>query len=101
MLDAGVLNRCLHFIFGISYRFFICFKNDSENFSDYFCDDHFWQGLSFSSDLWCVCVCVCVCVWRKKWQPSPVFLPGESQGRGSLVGYRLWGHTESDTTEVT
>ena len=30
-----------------------------------------------------------------------VFLPGESQGRGSLVGCRLWGHTESDTTEVT
>ena len=30
-----------------------------------------------------------------------VFLPGESQGRGSLVGYRLWGCTESDTTEAT
>ena len=39
--------------------------------------------------------------WRRKWQPTPVFLPGESQGLGSLVGYRLWGHTESDTTEVT
>ena len=38
---------------------------------------------------------------RRKWQPTPVFLPGESQGRGSLVGCRLWGHTESDTTEVT
>ena len=37
--------------------------------------------------------------WRKKWQPTPVFLPGESQGRGSLVGCRLWGRTESDTTE--
>ena len=33
--------------------------------------------------------------------PTPVFLPGESQGQGSLVGCRLWGHTESDTTEVT
>ena len=32
--------------------------------------------------------------WRRKWQPTPVFLPGESQGRGSLVGC-LWGHTES------
>ena len=32
--------------------------------------------------------------WRKKWQPIPVFLPGESQGRGSLVGCRLWGRTE-------
>ena len=39
--------------------------------------------------------------WRRKWQPTPVFLPGESQGQWSLVGCRLWGHTESDTTEVT
>ena len=39
--------------------------------------------------------------WRRQWQPTPVFLPGESQGRGSLVGCRLWGRTESDTTEVT
>ena len=39
--------------------------------------------------------------WRRKWQPTPVFLPGESQGRGSLVGCSLWGHTESDTTEAT
>ena len=39
--------------------------------------------------------------WRRKWQPTPVFLPGESQGWGSLVGCHLWGHTESDTTEVT
>ena len=35
------------------------------------------------------------------WQPTPVFLPRESQGWGSLVGCRLWGRTESDTTEVT
>ena len=39
--------------------------------------------------------------WRRKWQPTQVFLPGESQGRGSLLGCRLWGHTESDTTEAT
>ena len=39
--------------------------------------------------------------WRRKWQPTPVFLPGESQGRRSLVGCRLWGRTESDTTKVT
>ena len=39
--------------------------------------------------------------WRRKWQPTPVFLPGESQGRGSLVGCCLWGRTESDTTEAT
>ena len=39
--------------------------------------------------------------WRGKWQPPPVFLPGESHGRGSLVGCCLWGHTESDMTEAT
>ena len=39
--------------------------------------------------------------WRRKWQATPVFLPGESQGQGSLVGCRLWGRTELDTTEVT
>ena len=39
--------------------------------------------------------------WRRKWQPTPVFLPGESQGPGSLVGCRLWGRTESDVTEAT
>ena len=39
--------------------------------------------------------------WRRKWQPTPVFLPGESQGRQSLAGCCLWGHTESDTTEAT
>src|SRR5574339_2417 len=39
--------------------------------------------------------------WRRKWHPTPVFLPGESQGRGSLVGFCLWGRTESDTTEAT
>ena len=39
--------------------------------------------------------------WRRKWQPTLVFLPGESQGLGSLVGCCRWGHTESDTTEAT
>ena len=39
--------------------------------------------------------------WRRKWQPTSVFLPGESQGQGSLVGCCLWGRTESDTTEAT
>ena len=39
--------------------------------------------------------------WRRKWQPTPVFLPGKSQGRGSPVGCRLWGGTELDTTEAT
>ena len=39
--------------------------------------------------------------WRRKWQPTPLFLPGESQGRQGLVGCRLWGRTESDMTEMT
>ena len=39
--------------------------------------------------------------WRRKWQPTLMFLPGESQGWGSLVGCHLWDRTESDTTEVT
>ena len=38
---------------------------------------------------------------RRKWQLTPVFLPGESQGQRSLVGCHLWGRTESDTTEAT
>ena len=40
-------------------------------------------------------------LWRRKWQPTPEFLPGEPQGWGSLVGCRLWGCTESDRTEAT
>ena len=37
--------------------------------------------------------------WRRKWQPTPVFLPRKSHGQRSLVGYSPWGHKESDTTE--
>ena len=39
--------------------------------------------------------------WRRKWQPTPVFSPGESEVRRSLLGCHLWGRTESDTTEAT
>ena len=39
--------------------------------------------------------------WGRAWQPTPVFLPGESQGQRSLAGYSPWGHRESDTTEAT
>ena len=38
--------------------------------------------------------------WRRKWQPTPVFLSEESQGQRSLVGFCLWGRTELDTTEA-
>ena len=37
--------------------------------------------------------------WRRKWQPTPVFLPGESHGQRSLAGHGPWGHRESDMTE--
>ena len=37
--------------------------------------------------------------WRRKWQPTPVFLPGESHGQKSLVGYSPWGRKELDRTE--
>ena len=43
---------------------------------------------------------VCIC-WRRKWQPTPVFLPGESHGQKSLVGCHPWGHTDSGMTEAT
>ena len=39
--------------------------------------------------------------WRRAWQPTPVFLPGESHGQRSLAGYSSWGHKESDMTEAT
>ena len=53
-------------------------------------------------DDWATLLSLFTCMhWRRKWQPTPVFLPGESQGWGSLVGCRLWGHTESDMTEAT
>ena len=39
--------------------------------------------------------------WGRKWQPTPAFLPRESQGWWNLMGFHLWGRTESDTTEAT
>ena len=39
--------------------------------------------------------------WRKAWQPTAAFLPGESHGQRSLVGYIPWGQKESDMTDET
>ena len=39
--------------------------------------------------------------WRRKWQPTPVLLPGESHGQRSLVGYSPWGYKGLDTTELS
>ena len=44
--------------------------------------------------------CVGKIPWRRKWQPTPVFLPGKSHGQMSLAGYSPWGRKESDTTEL-
>jgi len=38
-------------------------------------------------------------LWRRAWQPTPVFLPGESHGQRRLTDYSPWGHEESDRTE--
>ena len=37
--------------------------------------------------------------WVRKWLPTPVFLPGKSQGQRTLAGYSLWGHRDWDTTQ--
>ena len=50
--------------------------------------------------LYCWFLIVCF-KWRRKWQPTPVFLPGESHGQRSLVGCCPWGRTESEMTEAT
>ena len=39
--------------------------------------------------------------WRRKWQPTPVFLPGKSHGESGLAGYSPQGHIESDRTKAT
>ena len=49
------------------------------------CETHLWVGKI---------------PWRREWQPTPVFLPGEFHGKRSLVGYSPWSHKESDTTEL-
>ena len=46
-------------------------------------------------------VCAIISPQRKAWQPTPVFLPGESHGQRTLVGYSPWGHKESDMTDAT
>ena len=61
-------------------------------------------NLNFLSLNFAILIIMCLGIdlfWRRKLQPTPVFLPGESQGRRSLVGCGLWGRTESDTTDVT
>ena len=48
-----------------------------------------------------ICDLILLNPWRRKWQPTPVFLPGGSYGQRSLAGYSPWGHKESDWAEHT
>ena len=57
-------------------------------------------GTSYKGNQTVICLYLYNAYWRRrKWQPTPVFLPGEFHGQRSLVGYSPWGHRESDTTE--
>ena len=63
---------------------------------------HFWKKVwMFQIKSLNLFMLNCTMSRRRQWHPAPVLLPGESHGRGSLVGCCLWGRTESDTTEVT
>ena len=57
---------------------------------------HCWRHKRLRFDSW-----VGRISWRRAWQPTPVFLPGESHGQRSLAGYSPQGHKETDTTEAT
>ena len=61
--------------------------------------DNSFQSAFMTGLLSPVCSWVGRIPWRRKWQPSPEPLPGESHGQRSLVGYSPWGRKESDTTE--
>ena len=65
------------------------------------CCMHFPRTVLVSDSLWVSTTGFQTSRGVRKWQPTPVFLPGDSQRRGSLVGCCPWGHTESDMTEVT
>ena len=58
----------------------------------YFILQYSWLTMVLVSGVWNIC-------WRRKWQPTPVFLPGKSHGQRSLASYSSWGHTESDMPE--
>ena len=76
---------------------YFCFTNYTNAFD---CVDHnkLWkilQQMGITDHL----TCLGKISWRRKWQPTPVFLPGKSNGQKRLVGYSLQGRKESDTTE--
>ena len=92
--SMSICSPALSFLFSLFFYLLVVFKNDFKLIS----------FLSYSRMLWIRHNSLSLFTfmhWRRKWQPTPVLLPGESQGWGSLVGCRLWGLTELDATEVT
>ena len=74
--------------YSTAFLFFCFFFFFFLNFSDEICCLRFGEGLGHD---WATSLSLFIFMhWRRKWQPTPVFLPGESQGWGSLVGCRLW-----------
>ena len=65
----------------------------------FFCDFYFFHYRKKSSHIICISLPKGKIPWRRKWQPTPIFLPGKSHGLRSLVGYSPGGRKESDTTE--
>ena len=55
-----------------------------------------WDFLQNFLDL----LLVSIFIWRRRWHPTPVLLPGKSRGRRSPVGCSPWGHSESDRNEL-
>ena len=104
-LESDTTKR-LHFPFSLS-----CIGEGNGNPLQYSCLENPWTEepsglLSFGSHRvghdWATSFSLFTFMhWRRKWQPTPVFLLGESQGRWSLLGCRLWGCTELDTIEAT
>ena len=66
--------------------------------STYYCTDGSLSGCSNKNKKYVSNTWVGQIFWRRKWQPTPVILPGESHGWRSLVGYNPWGHQESEKT---
>ena len=67
-------------------------------FSDWHMVAQTVKNLPSTQEIWVLSLCW-EDPWRKKWQPTPVFLPGEFHRQRNLVDYSQWGHKESDTTE--